>query len=338
MDTRSGWLLRSWYSPRPIWFLIPLSWLFWLLSVLRRAAYRMGVLRTARLPLPVVVAGNLSVGGTGKTPFVVWLALALAERGHKPGIVSRGYGGETRAPMLVTADSDPVGVGDEAVLLARRSGMPVAICRDRAAAARFLAGRYALDVILSDDGLQHYRLPRDLEIALLDGERGLGNGWLLPAGPLRETERRLGDTAFVVVKRSGAAHFTWPGAIYMPLKADTAVSLSDGRRVPLKDFAGHKVHAVAAIGNPGQFFAGLRAAGLLVEGHGFPDHARYLPQDLQFPGADPVFMTEKDAVKCGGMTLSRHWYVEASAEVSAPDRALILTRVEAVIAAHRQSS
>lgn len=338
MSALSGWLLRTWYSPNPVWFFIPLSWLFWMLSGLRRGAYRLGLMPVAKLPLPVVVVGNVSVGGTGKTPFTVWLAQALVAEGYKPGIVSRGYGGTSKEPTLVTPDSDPALAGDEAVLLARRSGVPVAVCGERVKAAELLASRYALDVILSDDGLQHYRMPRDVEIILLDGERGLGNGWLLPAGPLRETDQRLERADFVVIKRSGDARFTWPGAIYMPLMADTAVSMSDGRRLPLKDFAGQRVRAVAAIGNPGQFFATLRVAGLAVEGHGLPDHARFAPTDLESPDGVPVFMTEKDAVKCHGMALTHHWYVEASAGINAPDQALILARVIKAIADRRQGS
>lgn len=335
MNGTSGWLLRAWYSPRPIWFFIPLAWLFWLLSSLRRAAYALGVLQRATLPAPVVVVGNVSVGGTGKTPFVIWLAESLAQRGHKTGIVSRGYGGQTREPILVTPDSDTALVGDEAVLLARRTGLPVAVCSDRTAAARMLCSRYSIDVLLSDDGLQHYRLPRDLEIVLLDGERGLGNGWLLPAGPLRETEHRLDEADFTVIKRSGTGQFTWPNAIYMPLVAETAVSLADGQRVPLDHYEGQSVHALAGIGNPEQFFATLAAAGMQVDGRPLPDHAVLTPADMQFPDDKAVFMTEKDAVKCRSMVLPRHWYVEASARFADSDQTLILERVEKMLAMRR---
>lgn len=327
--------MRAWYSPRPIWFFVPLAWLFWLLTGLRRLAYGAGMLRRASLPAPVVVVGNVSVGGTGKTPFVIWLAAALTQRGHKAGIISRGYGGQASLPVLVTPDSDPAVVGDEAVLLARRTGLPVAVCRDRTAAALLLCSRYPVDVLLSDDGLQHYRLPRALEIVLLDGDRGLGNGWLLPAGPLRETEHRLDEADLTVIKRSAAGKFTWPGAIYMPLKADTAVSLSDGRRTPLAKFAGQPVHALAGIGNPEQFFAVLTAAGMQVDGRALADHANFMPADLQFSDDKPVFMTEKDAVKCRSMVLPRHWYVEASAQFTESDQALILERVERLLAARR---
>ena len=331
----SAWLLHAWYSPRPVWFCIPLAWLFGLLSGLRRAAYDLGLLRRATLPVPVVVAGNISVGGAGKTPFVLWLAMALTTRGCKVGIVSRGYGGETRSPRLVTPDSDPAVVGDEPVLLARRSGLPLAVCRDRAAAVELLCSRYALNLVISDDGLQHYHLPRALEIVLLDGERGLGNGWLLPAGPLRETERRLASVAFIVIKRTPAGRFTWPDALYMSLSTDTAVCLADGRRIPLERFAGKAVHALAGIANPEQFFATLEAAGLKVDRHPLPDHARLETADFSFPGDAPVFMTEKDAVKCRGMMSPRHWYLEASARFADADEARIVERVLAVARAPR---
>jgi tetraacyldisaccharide 4'-kinase len=336
MEMFSGWLLRAWYSPRPVWFFIPFAWLFWLLSSLRRAAYTLRLIHSASVPAAVIIVGNISVGGTGKTPFVIWLAGELTRMGYKAGIVSRGYGGQTQSgPALVTPDSDPEVAGDEAVLLAKRTGLPVAICRDRAAAANLLCSRYTMDVLLSDDGLQHHHLSRDMEIVLLDGERGLGNGWLLPAGPLRETEQRLNEVGLTVIKRAVAPRFTWPGAAYMQLVVATAVSLNDGRRVPLTQFAGQSAHALAGIGNPQQFFDALKAAGLQVDGRALVDHARLTPGDMQFPDDRPVFMTEKDAVKCRSMALSRHWYVEAAADFSAADRALILERVERAIKARR---
>ena len=335
MSGFSGWLLRAWYSPRPVWFFIPLAWLFWLLSTLRRGTYALGLLHSASLPVPVIVVGNVSVGGTGKTPFVIWLAGALTRGGYKVGIVSRGYGGRTHEPQLVTPDSDTAVTGDEAVLLARRTALPVAVCKHRVAAAQLLCSRYPIDALLSDDGLQHYRLPRDLEVVLLDGERGLGNGWLLPAGPLRETERRLDEADFTVIKQSGRARFTWPGAIYMTLVSETAVSLSDGQRLPLEKFKGQSVHALAGIGNPEQFFAALTVAGMQVDGRALPDHAQLTSEDLRFADDKPVFMTEKDAVKCRSMALPRHWYVEASARFAEPDQALILERVERLVAVRR---
>ncbi len=327
MGAFSRWLLRTWYSPHPVWFFIPLAWLFWLLSGLRRGGYAFRIFPTASLLVPVVVVGNISLGGTGKTPFVIWLAAELKRRGLRPGIVTRGYGVEAKQARLVTTASDATQVGDEAVLLARRGGVPVAAGSDRVAAAQLLLGSSPVDVILSDDGLQHYRLPRRHEIALLDGSRGLGNGWLLPAGPLRESEARLETVDQVVIKLAPGGSFTWPEARRMRLNTDTVVSLKDGERRPLASFSGQPVHALAAIGNPQQFFATLEAAGLAVDGRGLPDHARLTPGDLEFGDERPVFMTEKDAVKCAGLDLSRHWYVEAAAEFDAAEAAAIVDRV-----------
>ncbi len=326
----SAWLLRRWYSPHPIWFLIPLAWVFWLLSSLRRGLYVLGVLPSVTLSLPVIVVGNISVGGTGKTPFVIWLARELRRRGHQPGIISRGYGGDTATPRRAEADSDPRQVGDEAVLLARHAGAPVAVGRDRIAAARLLPPD--VDVILSDDGLQHYRLARQHEFVLLDGSRGLGNGWLLPAGPLREAESRLDGTQ-VIIKVTPGGNFTWPDALRMRLKADTAVNLKDGKRRDLSSFAGQKVHALAGIGNPSQFFATLEAAGLKPEGRELPDHVTPDAADLDFADDLPVFMTEKDAVKCGELALARHWYLEAAAEFDAADAQRMLDGVERAVEA-----
>jgi tetraacyldisaccharide 4'-kinase len=321
----STWLLRRWYSPHPVWFFIPLAWLFWLLSGVRRFAYSAGILPTVTLPQPVVVVGNITVGGTGKTPFVIWLARELRKHGHRPGIVTRGYGGNAETPRRAEADSDPALVGDEALLLAQRGGAPVAVGRDRIAAARLLPAD--VDVILSDDGLQHYRMARQHEIVLLDGSRGLGNGWLLPAGPLREAESRLDGTQ-VVIKVTPGSDFSWPGASRMRLKADTAISVKGGQRRELKSFGGQKVHAVAGIGNPQQFFATLEAADLTVDGRALPDHAVPGAADLDFGDELPVFMTEKDAVKCTGLVSRQHWYLEAAADFDTEDARRILDGVE----------
>lgn len=324
-------LLAGWYSTRPVWILVPFAWLFGMVSALRRATYRYGVLKTATLPVPVIVVGNISVGGTGKTPFILWLARALKERGHRPGIVTRGYSGSAHGPCLVTPESDPGVVGDEALLLARRSGVPVAAGRDRVAAAHLLLASSGLDLILSDDGLQHYHLPRAMEIVLLDGARGLGNGWLLPAGPLRERPGRLDTGALVVIKQAGTAVFSRPGAAIMGLSQDAVVSLKGGERLPLARFAGQKIHAVAGIGHPEQFFKAIESSGLRVDRRPLPDHTRLGVRELRFDDELPVFMTEKDAVKCLGMDLPRHWYVEANASFNGTDATRILTAVEALL-------
>lgn len=333
MTAFSRWLQRAWYSARPVWFFIPLALLFWLLSGLRRGAYRLGILPVTSLAAPVIVVGNVSVGGTGKTPFILWLAATLREKGYRPGIVTRGYGGAQRMARLVGAADDPRETGDEAVLLARRSGVPVAAGHDRVAAARTLLASGKVDLILSDDGLQHYRLPRDYEVALLDGERGLGNGWLLPAGPLRETEARLKAVQQVVIKQVPGGGFTWPDALRMRLRLGDAVSMHDGRRRPLDEFKGQAVHALAGIGNPEQFFASLSAAGLRVDGRPLPDHAVISQADVEFGDEKTVFMSEKDAVKCRGLDLPRHWWVEATAVLDSAERVRLLDGIERMLAA-----
>src|SRR5579862_5755686 len=286
-----AWLNRIWYErAAPPWWLVPMSLAYGAVSGSRRYLYAKRLRGSRRLSKPVVIVGNLTVGGTGKTPLVCWLAAQLGERGFKPGIVTRGYGGSSGTVRLIDASDDPKLVGDESVLLARRSGVPVAVGRDRPAAGQLLVGA-GCDVILSDDGLQHYALARDCEVVVIDGDRRFGNGWLLPAGPLRETRSRL-SVADAIVVNGGRALLE--GAFSMRLEAKSAVALAGGRVVPLRDFTGSAVHAVAGIGNPERFFNMLRAHGIEVLGHPLPDHARLTEQDIRFPDPKPVLMTEKD--------------------------------------------
>jgi tetraacyldisaccharide 4'-kinase len=284
---------RHWYRLSAVSIaLAPFSFAFGAAVVLRRAAYRAGFLRTHRLQVPVVVVGNIVVGGTGKTPLVLWLVDALARRGLRPGIISRGYGGTNAAAQAVPADGDPARFGDEPVLLAGRSGVPVWIGRDRVAAARgLLAAHPDRDVLACDDGLQHYALARDFEVAVED-ERGHGNGLLLPAGPLREPAGRAVDA--VVVNGGSSA-----GAFGMRLEADGFRRVGGGGEdVPLASLRGRRLHAVAGIGNPARFFATLRGLGLEFVPHAFPDHHAWRAGELDFADCDTVLMTEKDAVKC----------------------------------------
>ncbi len=305
-----SWLNRVWYErPAPPWWLIPLSLVYGAVSGSRQFLYAKRLRRATRLRRPVIVVGNLTVGGTGKTPLVCWLAARLAERGFAPGIVTRGYGGSSRAVRRVQASDDPAVMGDEPILLARRTGLPVAAGRDRPAAAQLLLD-LGCDVVLSDDGLQHYALARDCEIVVIDGDRRFGNGWLLPAGPLREKRARLGAVDIIVVNGGRAL---LDGALSMRLEAKSAMALIGGRTRPLPAFAGLEVHAVAGIGHPERFFNMLRAHGIEVIGHALPDHARLTPEDVNFPDSKPVLMTEKDAVKCRHAADERHWYVPVSA-------------------------
>ncbi len=307
-------LARLWYGKHVLtFFLLPLAWCYGAVVGLRRRAYVRGLLAVYSVPVPVIVVGNLSVGGTGKTPVVIWLVETLRAAGYAPGIVSRGYGGKARRwPQPVRADSDPALVGDEPVLLARRCRCPVAVAPDRVAAVSALLAEEPCDVIIADDGLQHYALGRTLEIAVIDAERRFGNGHCLPAGPLREPLTRLQAVDLVIA--NGQAQ---DREFAMTLVVGEVVNLWDStRRQCLADFSGHEVHAVAGIGYPGRFFSQLRQAGLRVREHPFPDHHPFRPTDLQFGDDRPVLMTEKDAVKCQTFTAEHPqnvWYVPIQA-------------------------
>ena len=267
---------------------------------LRRGLYARGVLRARRVPVPVVVVGNISVGGTGKTPLTIALVERLQAQGWTPGVASRGYGrADAAAARWVTAGTMPDVGGDEPVLIAARTHAKVRVDRDRVAAARALVAA-GCDIVVSDDGLQHYRLARDVEIEVIDGRRRHGNGRLLPAGPLREPVERAARCDFHVVNLPADASPDAAGFGEWPMRvvpAD-AVPLLGGRSRPLAAFAGQRVHAVAGIGNPERFFAMLRGHDIAVVPHGFPDHHRYVAEDFAFGSRLPVLMTEKDAVKC----------------------------------------
>ncbi len=311
-------LQKIWYSAeRPALGLRGLSWLFIAAAALRRR-WLQGRARQTQLPLPVVVVGNLTVGGSGKTPFVIWLVERLREWGWRPGIVSRGYGGRAqRVPLLVTRDTSAAECGDEPLLMARRLGCPIYVSPDRVAAVRALISRGGVDIVVSDDGLQHYRLPRDLEIAVVDGVRGLGNGHRLPAGPLREAPERLTTVDLVVV--NGPA-WKSPVALRRPLLAmrvsgPMAHSLQTAQVRALGDFAGQTVHAVAGIGNPARFFSMLSQLEISLVMHPFPDHHQFRATDFGFGDERPVLMTEKDAVKCQSFIDARMWSVPVSAQI-----------------------
>jgi tetraacyldisaccharide 4'-kinase len=311
------WLQRQWFRLTP-WHvvLLPLSVLFGLVAALRRGLYRAGLLRAIRLPVPVIVVGNISVGGTGKTPLALWLADFLRQQGYHPGIISRGYGGGTQDAVAVDVRSDPALVGDEPLLLARKSGCPVWVGRDRVAAGKALLRAHAeCDVLLSDDGLQHYRLDRDMEIVVVDGERKFGNGLLLPAGPLREGVSRLMSVDAVVVNGGSLkADMRLRNEFEMSLEGEVFYPLCEPElRARAADFGGKKLHAVAGIGNPQRFFAHLSRLGLVFEEHAFPDHWVFRPQDLDYGDADALLMTEKDAVKCAGFADERYWALAVEA-------------------------
>ena len=304
-------LESAWYGTgrAPPWWTGPLAALYGALTSLRRGLYRLGMLRSTRLPVPVVVIGNLSVGGTGKTPVTIAIAESLRRRGYRPGVVSRGYGGSQRESVLLSESPDPSVVGDEPCLI-RASGVAVAVGRQRPAAAKLLI-EAGCDVVIADDGLQHYALARDVEICVIDGVRRFGNGRLLPAGPLREPLSRLERVDFRICNGGAVA----PGDIPMQLQGGQARALVDGQEKPLADFAGHEVHAVAAIGHPQRFFASLRSQGVQVIEHAFSDHHAFAREELDFGDGKPVLMTEKDAVKCQAFA-QPHWW-------AAPVRAVL---------------
>jgi tetraacyldisaccharide 4'-kinase len=316
-----SWFNRIWYDrASPPWWLLPLSSLYGAAVGSRRYLYAKRLRRSIRLPVPVIVVGNLSVGGTGKTPLVCWLAAHLAERGFKPGVVTRGYGGASGHARIIDASADPDAVGDEPVLLVRRSGAPVAVGRDRPAAAQLLVNA-GCDVVVSDDGLQHYALARDCEIVVIDGERRFGNGALLPAGPLREPKGRLAAADAVVVNGGRAP---LDDTFSMRLEAGSASSVAGVAVKALSEFAGVTVHAVAGIGNPQRFFDMLRAQGILVVAHPLPDHVRLRAADISFGDQCPVLMTEKDAVKCERVAGPQHWYVPVTASFDGGESKMLL--------------
>jgi tetraacyldisaccharide 4'-kinase len=322
-----------WYK-RSAWhvLLLPLAAVFFAAVTLRRALYRHGLLQSHRMAVPVIVVGNITVGGTGKTPLVLWLARFLQVHGFEPGIVSRGYGANTQIPRPVLLDSTPEEVGDEPLLLAARSGCPIWVGRDRVAAARaLLADNPELNIVISDDGLQHYRLMRDLEICLLDGDRGVGNGWPMPAGPLREGVARLREVHAVVA--NGRLHDAIPGAenaCTMSLEGTLLRNVvHPSRTTEARQFINVPVHGVAGIGNPARFFRHLESLGLTVISHPFPDHHVFRREDLAFPDDAPILMTEKDAVKCRQFASQRCWVLAVDANLPVQFGALILNRLSA---------
>lgn len=307
----------------------------------RSAAYHAHLLRQRKAPRPVIIVGNLTVGGSGKTPLVIWICEQLRALGLAPGIILRGYGGsaaQSAGVQRVDTHSDPLVVGDEALLLARRTGVPVVIGRDRVAAARELS-RAPIDVIVADDGLQHLRLARDLELVVIDATRGLGNGRLLPAGPLRESTARLAQVQALILNGEVGNGMSLPagGAVprfHMRLAGEQLVALDgSGRQMPLSSLQGRAVHAVAGIGDPARFFRQLRAAGLAASEHPFPDHHVYQREQLLFTDGLPLLMTEKDAVKCRSLGLHEAWYLPVSASFPVAEAAALRELLHATVLA-----
>ena len=314
----------------------PLTLIFTLTVWLRRMFYRTGLLRSFRVDRPVIVVGNISVGGTGKTPFVIWLATLLQHRGRRVGVVLRGYGGvSVQWPRDVVPETDPVEVGDEAVLIAAQTGAIVVAAPDRVAAAR-RAIELGAEVVLADDGLQHYRLARDCEIAVVDERRAFGNGMLLPAGPLREPVSRLRAVNLIVLTRRSAASVLPLPSVEVPqivatVRLGAATSLADKSTRELESFRSGPVHAVAGIGNPEGFFTALEAAGLQVTRHPLPDHQGIQRKEIDFADGAPVLMTQKDAVKCRPFADARHWEVGLDLEVTPTDAESVAALIEGTL-------
>lgn len=307
-----------WYSQNLVaWLLLPVSWVYRALVLLRRWLYRAGLLKSYRISVPLVIVGNISVGGTGKTPLLIALCDLLKKQGINPGIVSRGYGGNFTGQQLVDSNDTPESVGDEPFLIAQRTQCPVAVGKNRVAAIELLLRHHSCDVVLSDDGLQHYQMQRDLEIAVVDVKRQFGNGFCLPAGPLREPVSRLKKVDMVVHH----GQTTHDSSFF--LEFSDAVNLTTGETRPVTSFQNSPVHAIAGIGRPERFFEQLERAGLTLIKHAFPDHHVYNESDLDF-GQDidtssnkkALLMTEKDAVKCNAFTADNNWVVPVTAKLS----------------------
>ncbi|MCS2150241.1 tetraacyldisaccharide 4'-kinase [Scandinavium manionii] len=305
-------IARIWSGESPLWLLLlPLSWLYGLASGVIRLSYRLGIKKAWRAPVPVAVVGNLTAGGNGKTPVAIWLVEQLQQHGIKAGVVSRGYGGKaSHYPLLLTADTTTDEAGDEPVLIYQRTGAPVAVSPDRSEAVQALLAAHDLQIIITDDGLQHYRLARDVEIVVIDGVRRFGNGWWLPAGPMRERASRLKSVDAVIVN-GGVPR---AGEIPMQLRPGMAVNLKTGEKRSvslLKD-----VVAMAGIGHPPRFFATLESCGVQpVKTVALGDHQALSAADVQALAEQKqtLVMTEKDAVKCRAFAEENWWYLPVDA-------------------------
>lgn len=308
------WLVKTWYQPHPIrWLLFPLSALYQGIIWIRKSLYKIGVFKQQFLSVPVIIVGNITVGGTGKTPFVIWLAKQLQQAGFHPGIISRGYGGKAdHYPQIVSPQSDPAIVGDEPIIISRQTNCPMVVSPNRVAAGNMLLQQYDCDIIITDDGLQHYALGRDLEIVVVDGNRLFGNGYCLPAGPLREPLSRLHQVDFVI-------HNNGKDTIRFNMVSSqgAAINLVDPNMTkPLSDFMDQTVHAVAGIGNPEHFFTQLTEYGLSIFPHPFSDHHLFQLGELNFSDNNPILMTEKDAVKCQRFAKNNMWYIPIEVTIS----------------------
>ena len=328
--------MRYWYQKKINLItlaLLPLSWAFGLIVSTRRYLYRCGIKKSQQSTIPVIIVGNITVGGTGKTPVVIWLAQLLTAQGYKPGIASRGYGGNAHyTPIIVSQQAQAQDISDEAILIASNTLCPTVVCIDRYAAVQQLQ-QLGCNIIICDDGLQYYRLQRQLEIAVIDGWRYFGNQLLLPAGPLREPISRLATVDFILINDRQPANY--PASLKqlpsfaVQLTMCHFIAISNSKQtLPLVAFAKQTVHAIAGIGNPERFFHSLRQLGISIIPHVFPDHYLYQEQDLIFADDLAIIMTEKDAVKCRDYQVPRLWYVKVELVVTADLQQKLLTVIQ----------
>ncbi len=323
-------VLHTWQKKNALFYLVhvlilvPLSWAFGGLVALRRWLYKCGIFKSRALPVPTIVVGNINMGGSGKTPVVMWLVEQLKQRGYKPGVISRGYGGHVSAPTSVKASSHASEVGDEPLLIAKRCACPVFVSANRVAAGEALLKTHPeCNVIISDDGLQHYRLKRDVEIAVVNDD-ALAGAWILPAGPMRESKNRLKSVDAIICNGKK----TIDSAFEMQLVGTQFYNLQNPNlKAKATDFAGKNVKAIAGIGKPERFFAHLRHLGLTFAGMGFDDHHAFTAQDLGKLQCDALLMTEKDAVKCASFAQSHYWVLPIEADIDAGLLTLVLDKI-----------
>lgn len=306
-----------WYKKSlSVYLLLPVSWFFYLVVLTRRWLYQVGIFKSTKFSVPVLIVGNITLGGTGKTPLVIYLAKLLKEKGYSPGIVSRGYGGKAnKNPQVVRTESTPDQVGDEPLLIAKHTECPVFICANRVAAVKKMIIEADCNIIISDDGMQHYALDRQIEISVVDSERKFGNGFLLPAGPLREPISRLKKVDFIVINGMSKDLKLAAPVYQMELKPSKIYNLIDPQKTLPLDQVNQPVHAVAGIGNPQRFFETLRSLGLNIIEHVYPDHHQFQLSDFHFNDQFPVVMTEKDSVKCKKFNKENFWYLPVEAKV-----------------------
>ena len=320
-----------WYTQNVIaWLLLPVSWLYCALVKIRQFLYRSKILSSSKLNRPVVIVGNLTVGGTGKTPLLIALCEMLKQKGYSPGVISRGYTSNTGTGVIegvhqVSGRDTAEQVGDEPLLIVQKTHCPVVVGQNRAAAGRYLLENNTCDIVLSDDGLQHYKLQRDLELVVIDSSRKFGNGFCIPAGPLREPVSRLDSVDIVITHNTGVSV---DNESTFALFFDKPINIYTTECKALDEFKAAKCHAVAGIGHPQRFFNQLKANGLDIIEHAFPDHYSYKPEDLSFGDDLAIIMTEKDAVKCVALSLENIWAVPVTAKLTESLKSRILVSIE----------